>query len=63
MHALRRRLLVPAHCRRPAVKWWFPARRFGIHHKNGALEAWMRAHPDGAAEDWKRHQQERRDTT
>lgn len=29
-------------CRRTAlgraVKWWFPARYFGLHHKNGALE-------------------------
>jgi hypothetical protein len=53
-------------CRRTAVgravKWWFPARYFGIHHKNDALEAWKRAHPDGATEDWKRLQQERHDT-
>jgi hypothetical protein len=54
-------------CRRTAVgravKWWFPARYFGIHHKNDALEAWKSAHPDGATEDWKRLQQERHDTT
>jgi len=31
-------------CRRTAVgravKWWFPARYFGLHHKNRALEEW-----------------------
>jgi hypothetical protein len=21
-----------------AVKWWFPGRYFGLHHKNSALE-------------------------
>jgi hypothetical protein len=36
-----------------AVKWWFPARWFGIHHKNSVF--------DGMTEDeireWKRRQQ------
>ena len=45
-------------CRRTAVgralKWWFPGRYFGLHHKNAALEEWQRKHPDGAAEEWKR---------
>src|SRR2546426_1826195 len=31
-------------CRRTtlgrAVKWWFPGRYFGLHHKNRALEEW-----------------------
>jgi len=44
-------------CRRTAigraVKWWFPARYFGLHHKNRALAAWKRSNPEGAAE-WKR---------
>jgi hypothetical protein len=44
-----------------AVKWWFPGRYFGLHHKNAALEEWKRAHPDGAAADWKRLQGERDD--
>ena len=30
-----------------AVKWWFPARYFGLHHKNRGLEAWKRQQ-DGA---------------
>jgi len=33
-------------CRRTAVgrgvKWWFPARLFGLHHKNAALAQWKR---------------------
>ena len=47
-------------CRRTAigraVKWWFPARYFGIHHKNRALAEWKRNHPGRAAE-WKRNAQ------
>jgi hypothetical protein len=45
-------------CRRTAagraVKWWFPGRFVGLHHKNAALEAWKRDYPEGAAEQWKR---------
>ena len=44
-------------CRRTAlgraVKWWFPARYIGLHHKNEALEQWKRSNP-GRAADWKR---------
>ena len=39
-----------------AVKWWFPARFFGIQHKNHALERWLHDHPDGDAGEWKRRQ-------
>ena len=49
-------------CRRTAlgraVKWWFPGRYFGLHHKNRALEEWKRAHSPGALAEWKRRQQE-----
>ena len=41
-----------------AVKWWFPGRYFGLHHKNRALEEWKRSHPGEVAADWKRHQAE-----
>src|SRR5438046_4153774 len=37
-----------------AVKWWFPGRYFGLHHKNRALEAWKRSQPEGALKAWKR---------
>jgi catechol 2,3-dioxygenase-like lactoylglutathione lyase family enzyme len=44
-------------CRRTAfgraVKWWFPARYFGLHHKNQALEDWKRGQPEGALRAWK----------
>lgn len=44
-------------CRRTAigraVKWWFPARCFGLHHKNAALAEWKRSNPERAAA-WKR---------
>jgi catechol 2,3-dioxygenase-like lactoylglutathione lyase family enzyme len=47
-------------CRRTAlgraVKWWFPARYFGLHHKNRALEEWKRNQPEGALQAWKRRQ-------
>jgi catechol 2,3-dioxygenase-like lactoylglutathione lyase family enzyme len=47
-------------CRRTAlgraVKWWFPARYFGLHHKNRALEEWKRSQPEGALQAWKRGQ-------
>lgn len=36
-----------------AFRWWFPARYFGLQHKNAALEQWKRRNPDRAAE-WKR---------
>ena len=26
-----------------AVKWWFPARLVGFHHKNDRLAAWKQA--------------------
>jgi len=42
-----------------AVKWWLPARYFGLHHKNHALEQWKLAHPDGDPAEWKRVQHER----
>ena len=48
-------------CRRTtlgrAVKWWFPGRYFGLHHKNRALEEWKRGQAPALA-DWKRRQQE-----
>ncbi|HET6171655.1 MAG TPA: hypothetical protein VFD90_03555 [Gaiellales bacterium] len=43
-----------------AVKWWFPGRRFGLPHKNRALEQWKREHGEAAVKDWKRHQEEER---
>jgi uncharacterized glyoxalase superfamily protein PhnB len=46
-------------CRRTAVgrlvRWWFPARYFGVQHKNTALQRWKRENP-GRAVDWKRDQ-------
>ena len=36
------------------MKWWFPARFFGLHHKNTRLEEWKRSQPPGALEAWKR---------
>jgi hypothetical protein len=49
-------------CRRTAlgraVKWWFPGRYFGLHHKNRALEEWKRNQPEGALQEWKRRQEE-----
>jgi hypothetical protein len=39
-----------------AVRWWFPGRYFGLHHKHAALEEWKRDQPDGAAAEWKRQQ-------
>lgn len=27
-----------------AVKWWFPARLLGVHHKNAATAQWKRDH-------------------
>ena len=41
-----------------AVKWWFPGRYFGLHHKNRALEEWKRTHGPGALAEWKRRPQE-----
>ena len=32
-----------------AVKWWFPARYFGIHHKAQGTADWKRRHDPGAA--------------
>jgi hypothetical protein len=36
-------------CRRTAigraVKWWFPARRFGIHHKNRVFDGMTEDNP------------------
>lgn len=47
-------------CRRTAlgraVKWWFPGRYFGLHHKNRALEEWKLGQPEGALQAWKRRQ-------
>ena len=47
-------------CRRTTVgrlvKWWFPARSFGLHHKNRALEEWKREQPEGALQAWKARQ-------
>jgi hypothetical protein len=43
-----------------AVKWWFPARFFGIQHKNHALEEWQDSHPAGDPRRWKQAQDERR---
>lgn len=39
-----------------AVKWWFPARYFGLTHKNRALEEWKLGQPEGALESWKHAQ-------
>jgi hypothetical protein len=41
-----------------AVKWWFPARYFGLHHKNRKLEECKRTQPPGALQEWKRRQHE-----
>ena len=41
-----------------AVKWWFPGRYFGLHHKNSAVEAWKLSLPEGGVEEWKRRQHE-----
>ena len=50
-------------CRRAAlgrlVKWWFPGRYFGLHHKNAEVERWKQAAGDQKLADWKREQQER----
>jgi len=27
-----------------AVKWWFPGRYFGLHHKSRELAAWKNGH-------------------
>ena len=46
-------------CRRTAigraVKWWFPARWFGIHHKNSFFDGMSR----DEIREWKREQAER----
>jgi len=42
-----------------AVKWWFPGKYFGLHHKNRALEARKLSQAPGALQEWKRHQHER----
>ena len=38
-------------CRRTAigraVKWWFPARYFGLHHKSRGSAEWKRAQAEG----------------
>ena len=41
-----------------AVKWWFPGRYFGLHHKSRALEEWKRSHDAETLAEWKRRQQE-----
>jgi hypothetical protein len=50
-------------CQRTAAgrvfRWWFPARFFGLHHKNRALEQWKLAHPEGDPAEWKRNQDSR----
>ncbi len=30
-----------------AVKWWFPARLFGIHHKSENTAEWKRRQAEG----------------
>jgi len=39
-------------CRRTAlgraVKWWFPARLVGLHHKNDQLAAWKQSRDQSA---------------
>jgi hypothetical protein len=51
-------------CRRTAVgravKWWFPARRFGLQHKSRALTAFKAGLLDQRLDDWKREQEQRR---
>jgi hypothetical protein len=44
------------------VKWWFPARYLGLHHKNSELERWKRAAAAGGetVAEWKREQHRRR---
>jgi hypothetical protein len=50
-------------CDGRAVKWWFPGRYFGLHHKNRALEEWKRTHGPGRSRsgsgDSKRSESER----
>ncbi len=41
-----------------AVKWWFPGRYFGLHHKNRKLEARKRSGLPDSLADWKRRQRE-----
>jgi len=43
-----------------AVKWWFPARFFGMTHTNRAREQWQHSHPEGDPCQWKRAQDDRR---
>ena len=49
-------------CKRTAlgrlVRWWFPGRYFGLHHKSRALENWKRSQQPGTLADWKRRQHE-----
>ena len=51
-------------CRRTAlgrlVKWWLPARRFGLEHNRSAYTAFQEGLLDERLEDWKREQDERR---
>jgi hypothetical protein len=42
---------VQTHGARPRVKWWFPGRYVGLHHKSRILEGWKLAEIDG---DYKR---------
>jgi hypothetical protein len=42
------------------VKWWFPARLFGLHHENHAMVQWQEAYPGRDPRQWKRAQDERR---
>ena len=52
-------------CQRTAlgrlVKWWFPGRYFGLHHKNAELEQWKQAAAAGdqTVAEWKREQDRR----
>jgi hypothetical protein len=44
-----------------AVRWWFPGRWVGLHHKNRELEEWKRSQPPGALAEWKRERGQQRD--
>jgi hypothetical protein len=40
------------------VKWWFPARYFGIRHKNSWFENKFKGWTDDQIREWKREQSE-----
>ena len=42
------------------VKWWLPARRFGIRHKNTWFDTTFKGWSDDQIRAWKREQEHRR---